>query len=129
MFGTAEREEWKLKYRELLSELESKEQQWQTLDDTLRSVASRLAITAMGRDPAVDRLLDEILDSVKSSAPEMLLRQQMDNLSTAVVDQESNLTAAQALDLPGFVASLKIAPDVRRRYVESLDSGPAGGVG
>lgn len=122
MFGTAEREDWKVKYREILTELENKERDWVALDKALRGVASRLAITAMGRDAKVDGHLDVILDAIKSRAPEAELLGELEELSVAVVQHEKHMATAQAVDLSSFVASLNLSPAAQRRCMEGLES-------
>jgi diguanylate cyclase len=120
MLDNATRENWKLKYRELVTELEHKERDWEALDQGLRSVASRLAIVAMGRDPVVDRHLDSLLDSIRQRAGEAQLAKQLEGLANAVVAQEQDMAVSAALDLSAFVASLPLTPATQRRYTDGL---------
>lgn len=122
MAETANREDWKSKYRGLLSELEQKEGDWQALDDALRSVASRLAIAAMGRDDAIDKHLTTILDAVKGRHSEKALNSELEGLSAAVLRHEKRIAANDALDLSKFVASLQLSPKAQKRVIDGLES-------
>ncbi|MFK8017667.1 MAG: diguanylate cyclase [Gammaproteobacteria bacterium] len=125
MFGTATSDDWKQKYRDLLEELERKERDATELADALRGVATRLAIAAMGRDPMVDNHLDDIIDAIKSGAGDAQLNGLLEQLASAVVEQDKGNAVAKALDLSGFVASLPIAAADQRRHIDALETDSA----
>ncbi|MEM9055884.1 MAG: hypothetical protein AAGD86_00325, partial [Pseudomonadota bacterium] len=126
MTVTADREDWKTKYRDLLSEMERKEGDWEARDGALRGVASRLAITAMGRDARVDEHLSAILEAIKGGEPEAQIAGELDGLSAAVLRQESQPAEPVAVDLSGFVASLAIEPASQKRCIDALEADGAG---
>ncbi|NNF15715.1 MAG: diguanylate cyclase [Gammaproteobacteria bacterium] len=123
MQGTADREDWKVKYRDLLNELENKQSDWRTLEDALRSVANRLAIAALGRDPQVDQRLDDIRTSIKARAGGDELLRLLDGLSGAVADHEKQLSETAAIDLSGFVADLGLSHADQRRFIDGFETG------
>ena len=125
MAETADREDWKSKYRDLLTELEQKEGDWQAVDGALRGVASRLAIAAMGRDAAIDRHLTTILDAIKRKQPEQRLQSELEGLSAAVLRHEKQIAASEAIDLSRFVASLELTPATQKRFIDGLESDTA----
>lgn len=120
MAETAHRDDWKSKYRELLSEYEHKEGVWQEADGVLRGTATRLAIAAMGRDAMMDKHLAVIVDVIKGRQPESLLELELDGLSNAVLDHEQALGAS--LDLSEFVASLDIDAADQKRVIDALEA-------
>ena len=59
---------WKLKYRELVHELETKEVQWTQIEQVLRTAVSRLALAAMGQNTNLDNTLERIRNHSKKEA-------------------------------------------------------------
>ncbi len=120
MFGGKEREDWKGKYRDLLSEFEERQGELETQRDSLRQLAVRLAITGMGRDERVDAALETIVDGLRSEAAADELRETLGDLSSAVAAHEQQLDDGGQADLGVFVAELPLPPDERSRFLDAL---------
>ncbi len=122
MAETANTEDWKTRYRDLLSEFEQKEGTWQSLEETLRGVATRLAITAMGRDAQIDKYLSSIMDTLKGGQPKDRYSNDLEQLATAVLHHEKLISANASLDLAAFVANLNLSPGSQKRFIDQLES-------
>ncbi|MFK8030216.1 MAG: diguanylate cyclase [Gammaproteobacteria bacterium] len=122
MAETANREDWKSRYRELLEEMEQKEGDWQSLENSLRAVSSRLAITAMGRNDRIDQHLTGIIEAVKGRRSESHLLRSLEGLSEAVLNHENHIAADESIDLSAFVASLQLTPTNQKRFIDGLES-------
>lgn len=122
MLGTKDRQDWKVKYRTLLNEVEAKQVSWEALEDELRIAAARLAIAAMGQDPNIDSSLEAIHRTIKSRAGGPELGPQLEDLSSAVSAHEKNKVNHNSLDLSGFVAELELPHADLHRFIEGLES-------
>lgn len=77
----AKQQEWKSKYRQLLEELETKEQRWHTLQQLLQTTVVRLTIAATGQDPSLDQILGRIKTRVKGDPSPKQLEKDLNDLS------------------------------------------------
>ncbi|MEO1573780.1 MAG: GGDEF domain-containing protein, partial [Pseudomonadota bacterium] len=116
-------DDWKARYRDLLTELERKEQAWQHVEQILRGAASRLGIAAMGRDEQLDGQLQRIVDAVREPGAEAGLAEALEGLSRTVIDQETSGGTSSGVDLAEFVARLPLPPARQRQYLDRLGQG------
>lgn len=116
-------DDWKARYRDLLTELERKEQSWQHVEKMLRGAASRLGIAAMGRDERLDGQLQRIVDAVREPGAEAGLAEALEGLSRTVIEQETSDSPSAAIDLAEFVARLPLPAARQREYLDRLGQG------
>ncbi len=88
MASETQTKNWKLKYRELVHELESKETQWSEIERVLRTAVSRLALAAMGQNANLDRTLERIRTHSKDKVPVQYVERDVARLSKALTRME-----------------------------------------
>jgi diguanylate cyclase len=79
--------DWKSKYYNSLDELEKMEKSWAELEDMLRKTISRVAITAKGINPRLDKILNNIQTHTRSKK-DFELQQDLEDLSQALMSIE-----------------------------------------
>lgn len=125
MSKTVQHDDWKSKYRDLLTEFEQKEGHWQKTENTLRGLASRVSIAAMGRDEVIDKHLSMILDIIKGRQPETLLNMELEGLAAAVLNHEQQEQPGDTVDIAQFIASLDIDPAEQKRFIDAVEAAGA----
>lgn len=121
MAHTAQREDWKQKYRALLGELEAAQSVCLALDEMMRRVCARLAIAAMGRDQVVDHHLENIHRRVKRDGVKADVAAELDALAKTVVAHETRAADVESVDLSAFVASLPLPACSQKRHLDALE--------
>lgn len=94
MSDAPEVEQWKRKYFDQLQEAETKEKEWQQLEDLLRKVASRLALAAGGQDEHLDRKLQKLRNAIRDQADSGELERVIEGVSDALMRLDQPETAS-----------------------------------
>jgi diguanylate cyclase len=68
MADAATEQQWKVKYRELLRDFETKEREWAALEKSLRAAAGKLTLAAMGQSTELDQALGSVADALRGKA-------------------------------------------------------------
>jgi diguanylate cyclase len=95
MLERARQDDWKLKYRELLREFETKEREWEKLEAALRRAASQLAIAAMGQGPQLDAQVEKVVKLTRPGMDTGELGNSLHELSATLKQVEIEVTGMQ----------------------------------
>ncbi len=121
--GSRQADHWQRKYYDALAELEEKEKAWGETEALLRRLATRLTLAADHRDPALDRLLDDLRRALRNERNPHRLQKLVEEVSTVIarLDDESGPAPVDpAAPLKTLFARLPV-PDAyarQRRFVE-----------
>jgi diguanylate cyclase len=107
MADAAAEQQWKVKYRELLRDFETKERDWTALEKSLRAAAGKLTMAAMGQSTALDKALSSVADALRGKAAAA----EVDAGMSAVVRQlhtheATTLNVPRMPDLPKLLGGL-----------------------
>jgi diguanylate cyclase len=107
MADAAAEQQWKVKYRELLRDFETKERDWTALEKSLRAAAGKLTMAAMGQSTALDKALGSVADALRGKAAAA----EVDAGMSAVVRQlhtheATTLNVPRMPDLPKLLGGL-----------------------
>jgi diguanylate cyclase len=128
-------DDWKQKYFQSLEkfeQLEQKTKSWEELENLLRLAMNRVAVAAQGVDPALDKHLNSLRDSVRSG-DYPALEPIIENISTTVkrLDEQRQQNPSRSTPqlLLGFLEQLKFPKAQKKRLktlrktIQSLDEG------
>ena len=121
--GSRQADHWQRKYYDALAELEEKEKAWGETEALLRRLATRLTLAADHRDPALDRLLDDLRRALRNERNPHRLQKLVEEVSSVIArldDDGKSPVADPAAPLKTLFARLPV-PDAfarQRRFVE-----------
>ncbi len=121
--GRRQADHWQRKYYDALAELEEKEKAWGETEALLRRLATRLTLAADHRDPALDRLLDELRRALRNERNPHRLQKLVEEISTAIArldDEGTSAATDPAAPLKTLFARLPV-PEAfarQRRFLE-----------
>ncbi len=121
--GSRQADHWQRKYYDALAELEEKEKAWGETEALLRRLATRLTLAADHRDPALDRLLDELRRALRNERNPHRLQKLVEEVSGVIarLDDDGTSSATDpAAPLKTLFARLPV-PEAyarQRRFVE-----------
>ena len=120
--GSRQADHWQRKYYDALAELEEKEKAWGETEALLRRLATRLTLAADHRDPALDRLLDDLRRALRNERNPHRLQKLVEEVSGVIarLDDGKSPAADPAAPLKTVFARLPV-PEAyarQRRFVE-----------
>ncbi|HEB66827.1 MAG TPA: hypothetical protein ENI93_02665, partial [Gammaproteobacteria bacterium] len=120
--GSRQADHWQRKYYDALAELEEKEKAWVETEALLRRLATRLTLAADHRDPALDRLLDDLRRALRNERNPHRLQKLVEEVSGVIarLDDGKSPAADPAAPLKTVFARLPV-PEAfvrQRRFVE-----------
>ncbi|MBF0264057.1 MAG: GGDEF domain-containing protein [Gammaproteobacteria bacterium] len=107
--------DWKQKYLAKLDQFESKQKEWDELEEFLRQASSRLALAAEGSSKSLDKLLPKLRKSLRQGENQLKLGLIMDEVSDELIrlDKIKNSNPSQeARLLSALLKTLTLSPEM-----------------
>ncbi len=122
-----EPDQWKQKYYNQLDELEKKEQDWETLENTLKRAIGRLSLAAEGQHTSLDRHIGNLRNAIKNKINRLQLESIIDDISkilSKIEDKESGPSRDAILALESLISKLSLpeqAESARKKLLKKLN--------
>jgi diguanylate cyclase len=100
--------DWKRKYQDAIKELDSKEAEWQVLEEILRRAIARLSIVSLGLDHSLDEQLTKI-QALSRQKQDRELGPALDKLSAVISSLEDDKPASSAQEDPD--PNIQVSPE------------------
>jgi len=108
-------DEWKQKYLSKLDQFETKQKEWDSLEEFLRQTSSRLALAAEGSSKTLDKLLPKLRKSLRKGENQTKLTLIMNDVSDELIrlDKIKNSQPSNEARLFNeILKSLSLSPDM-----------------
>jgi len=118
-----ELEQWKQKYYDQLDRLEKKQADWDILEGTLKKTIGRLGLAAEGQHATLDRHINELRNSIKSTINRQNLESVVDDISRTLAKLEDkqvdeNRQSIHSLEL--LIKKLKLPKSAEKSQAKLL---------
>ena len=113
-------EHWKKKYYDSLDDLEEKEKAWREIETLLRQLTTRLTLVADVDDPAFDKQLEKLRNSIRDSRDLILLKPLIQDISAYIAKhdglEKSTERQNPALPLQQLLDEITIPKELQRQH-------------